>query len=126
MEHRSSRRIKINIPFLINCIIIIRVNKTNTNEKLITLPSDVRLSKILTGNELGLLGGLPKLPISEEIENFVKSLIDRTPDTSLHSVAWADLAESWETERQEMLEYESEGGLSDEECVGIKNILKRC
>ena len=76
MEHRSSRRIKINIPFLINCIIIIRVNKTNTNEKLITLPSDVRLSKILTGNELGLLGGLPKLPISEEIENFVKSLPD--------------------------------------------------
>lgn len=40
------------------------------------------------------------------VENFVKSLIDRTPDTRLHSVDWADLAQSWKTERKEMLEYE--------------------
>lgn len=37
------------------------------------LPESIKFSKILTGNDLGLLGGLEKLPESAEIDNFVRS-----------------------------------------------------
>jgi flavin reductase (DIM6/NTAB) family NADH-FMN oxidoreductase RutF len=36
------------------------------------LPSEVKLSKVLTGNDLGILGGLKKLPELQEIDEFVK------------------------------------------------------
>lgn len=36
------------------------------------LPSEVKLSEILTGNELGILGGLKKLPELKEIDEFVR------------------------------------------------------
>ena len=37
------------------------------------LPTEVKLSKVLTGNELGLLGGLKKLPDLNEVNKFVES-----------------------------------------------------
>jgi flavin reductase (DIM6/NTAB) family NADH-FMN oxidoreductase RutF len=37
------------------------------------LPADVKLSKILTGNELGILGSLKKLPELNEVHQFVKN-----------------------------------------------------
>lgn len=35
------------------------------------LPEPIRLSKVLTGNDLGMLGNVEKLPSKEEIESFV-------------------------------------------------------
>jgi len=37
------------------------------------LPEEIKFSKILTGNDLGLLGGLGTIPEKEEIIDFVKS-----------------------------------------------------
>jgi len=37
------------------------------------LPESVRLSKVLTGNDLGLLGGISQLPESDDVQDFVKS-----------------------------------------------------
>lgn len=37
------------------------------------LPEEVKLSSILTGNDLGLLGGLKKMPSEKEVNEFVKS-----------------------------------------------------
>jgi flavin reductase (DIM6/NTAB) family NADH-FMN oxidoreductase RutF len=34
------------------------------------IPADIRTSKILTGNDLGILGNVEKLPTAEEIETF--------------------------------------------------------
>jgi hypothetical protein len=48
------------------------------------LPDSVRLSKFLTGNELGILGNLKKLPSKEEINDYkeqmgaeIKSLVEK-------------------------------------------------
>ncbi|MBW6458998.1 MAG: flavin reductase family protein [Bacteroidales bacterium] len=38
------------------------------------LPEQVRLSKILSGNDLGLLGNLPVMPSREEIDNMAKQV----------------------------------------------------
>jgi flavin reductase (DIM6/NTAB) family NADH-FMN oxidoreductase RutF len=37
------------------------------------IPKEIRLSRILTGNDLGILGNVAKLPTSTEIEEFITS-----------------------------------------------------
>jgi flavin reductase (DIM6/NTAB) family NADH-FMN oxidoreductase RutF len=37
------------------------------------IPKEIRLSRILTGNDLGMLGNVAKLPTSTEIEEFITS-----------------------------------------------------
>jgi flavin reductase (DIM6/NTAB) family NADH-FMN oxidoreductase RutF len=59
-----------------------------------SIPEDVRLSPVLTGNQLGMLGNIEQLPNDKEIEEFVQSgelellLQDvRDSDFALHRVA---------------------------------------
>jgi flavin reductase (DIM6/NTAB) family NADH-FMN oxidoreductase RutF len=49
-----------------------------------SLPEQVRLSSILTGNDLGKLGGLLLMPTAPEIEKFLNSPLFRTIST-IHS-----------------------------------------
>ena len=44
------------------------------------LPEDVRNSMILTGNDLGMLGNVEKLPNEKEVANFVSDIAERYPD----------------------------------------------
>ncbi len=44
------------------------------------LPEDVRNSMILTGNDLGMLGNVEKLPNKKEVANFVSDIAERYPD----------------------------------------------
>ena len=37
------------------------------------IPEDIKNSKILTGNDLGILGGVEKLPSAEECAEYVKN-----------------------------------------------------
>jgi flavin reductase (DIM6/NTAB) family NADH-FMN oxidoreductase RutF len=46
-----------------------------------SLPEQVRLSSILTGNDLGKLGGLQLMPTAPEIEKFLNSPLFRTIST---------------------------------------------
>jgi len=46
-----------------------------------SLPEQVRLSSILTGNDLGKLGGLQLMPTAPEIEKFITSPLFRTIST---------------------------------------------
>ncbi|NAS12658.1 flavin reductase family protein [Poritiphilus flavus] len=54
------------------------------------IPEQIRSSKVLTGNDLGLLGNIEQLPSQEEViafkESFVeiKELLDATDEISLH------------------------------------------
>ena len=47
-----------------------------------SLPEQVRLSIILTGNDLGKLGGLQQMPTAPEIEKFINSPLFRTISTT--------------------------------------------
>jgi len=46
-----------------------------------SLPEDVRMSSILTGNDLGRLGSLQTMPIAPEIEKYLVSPVFRTIST---------------------------------------------
>ena len=46
------------------------------------LPDHVRNSMILTGNDLGMLGNVEKLPSRESVEEFVASVSERYPNIS--------------------------------------------
>lgn len=54
------------------------------------LPDEIRNSKVLTGNDLGMLGNIESFPISEEINTFIntssefKELIDDGNEDALH------------------------------------------
>ncbi len=40
------------------------------------IPDSIRLSKVLTGNDLGMLGNIEKIPSAEEVKNFLDKNID--------------------------------------------------
>lgn len=44
------------------------------------MPKHVRNSMILTGNDLGMLGNVEKLPAKKDIENFINDISERYPD----------------------------------------------
>lgn len=44
------------------------------------IPEQVRNSMILTGNDLGMLGNIEKLPTEEEIDKFIKNVSERYPN----------------------------------------------
>ena len=56
-----------------------------------SLPENVRLSNILTGNDLGQLGNQERLPSSKEIESFLKENRDQTsqPNNEISRHQWA-------------------------------------
>lgn len=47
------------------------------------LPEHIRNSMILTGNDLGMLGNLERLPSKEEVESFIKEVSERYPNIKL-------------------------------------------
>jgi len=47
------------------------------------LPEHIRTSMILTGNDLGMLGNVEKLPSRDEVEAFMDDIADRYPDIKL-------------------------------------------
>jgi flavin reductase (DIM6/NTAB) family NADH-FMN oxidoreductase RutF len=49
------------------------------------MPERVKNSMILTGNDLGLLGNIEKLPTQVEIDNFVKNVSERYPNITTMS-----------------------------------------
>ncbi|MEM7380104.1 MAG: flavin reductase family protein [Bacteroidota bacterium] len=57
------------------------------------IPEQIRTSKVLTGNDLGMLGNIERLPSSEEIKEFkeslveVKELLDARDEMRLHQKA---------------------------------------
>lgn len=70
------------------------------------MPERVKNSMILTGNDLGLLGNIEKLPTQIEIDNFVKNVSERYPNiTSMshrekHKIAhnylsYGDIESAW-------------------------------
>ena len=44
------------------------------------MPSEVKNSMILTGNDLGMLGNIEALPNKEEIDSFVDDVSERYPN----------------------------------------------
>lgn len=50
-----------------------------------TMPVHVRNSMILTGNDLGMLGNIEKLPTEEEIDKFIKNVSERYPNIKMMS-----------------------------------------
>ena len=44
------------------------------------LPENVKNSMILTGNDLGMLGNVEKLPNDKEVDAFINNIADRYPD----------------------------------------------
>ena len=44
------------------------------------MPEDVKNSMILTGNDLGMLGNIEKLPTDQEIDSFIKNVSERYPN----------------------------------------------
>ena len=48
------------------------------------LPEQIRLSKVLTGNDLGMLGNVESLPSADQIREFVQSDIFRNILSSCH------------------------------------------
>ena len=70
------------------------------------MPDHVKNSMILTGNDLGMLGNIEKLPIQKEIDNFIKNVSERYPNiTSMshrekHKIAhnylsYGDIESAW-------------------------------
>lgn len=58
------------------------------------IPADIRTSKVLTGNDLGILGNVEKLPTEAEIQEFIQTTeitISDTPETN-HIAAQTFLA----------------------------------
>lgn len=57
------------------------------------IPEKIRLSKVLTGNNLGMLGNVERLPSAEEINNFIntseeiKTLKNANNETEIHLLA---------------------------------------
>ena len=51
------------------------------------LPEDVRNSKVLTGNNLGLLGSVEQLPLKEDVQAFKKTLKNFTNKEEQHTYA---------------------------------------
>ena len=49
------------------------------------MPGHVRNSMILTGNDLGMLGNIEKLPAEQEIEDFIKNVSERYPNITMMS-----------------------------------------
>lgn len=49
------------------------------------MPEHVRNSMILTGNDLGMLGNIEKLPTEEEIDKFIKNVSERYPNITMKS-----------------------------------------
>lgn len=64
-----------------------------------SLPEDIRNSKILTGNDLGMLGNVENFPNSEEINTFInaseelKTLVESNNTKAIHKKAQAYLCE---------------------------------
>ncbi|MCB0469358.1 MAG: flavin reductase family protein, partial [Flavobacteriaceae bacterium] len=44
------------------------------------MPDEVKNSMILTGNDLGMLGNVEKLPSAEDVEAFIKNISERYPN----------------------------------------------
>ncbi len=63
------------------------------------IPSDIRNSKVLTGNDLGMLGNIEVLPNDEEVSAFakansqIKDILSNEDKVSRHRIAQAYLAE---------------------------------
>ena len=47
------------------------------------IPEHIRNSMILTGNDLGMLGNVERLPTYKEVEAFIEDISDRYPDIKL-------------------------------------------
>lgn len=62
------------------------------------LPDSIRNSKILTGNDLGILGNVEKLPTEEEVREFIKMGIERCPHINTAN------KENTQKQAQEMLQ----------------------
>lgn len=64
-----------------------------------SLPEDIRNSKILTGNDLGMLGNVENFPNTEEINTFInaseelKTLVESNNTKAIHKKAQAYLCE---------------------------------
>lgn len=50
-----------------------------------TMPEQVKNSMILTGNDLGMLGNIEKLPTDQEINQFIKNVSERYPNITTMS-----------------------------------------
>ena len=70
------------------------------------MPEHVRNSMILTGNDLGMLGNIDKLPTEQEIDTFIKNVSERYPNITTmthrekHKIAhnylsYGDIASAW-------------------------------
>ncbi len=62
------------------------------------IPDEIRLSKILTGNDLGMLGNVERLPSKDEVDRFIgmntdiKALIKSKDEDKIHQKAQAYLS----------------------------------
>jgi flavin reductase (DIM6/NTAB) family NADH-FMN oxidoreductase RutF len=70
------------------------------------MPGHIRNSMILTGNDLGMLGNIEKLPTEQEIQNFIKNVSERYPNITMmthrekHKIAhnylsYGDIESAW-------------------------------
>jgi len=70
------------------------------------MPEHVKNSMILTGNDLGMLGNIEKLPTEEEIDKFIKNVSERYPNITMmthrekHKIAhnylsYGDIESAW-------------------------------
>jgi flavin reductase (DIM6/NTAB) family NADH-FMN oxidoreductase RutF len=70
------------------------------------MPGYVRNSMILTGNDLGMLGNIEKLPTEQDIEEFIKNVSERYPNLTMmthrdkHKIAhnylsYGDIESAW-------------------------------
>jgi flavin reductase (DIM6/NTAB) family NADH-FMN oxidoreductase RutF len=70
------------------------------------MPEHVKNSMILTGNDLGMLGNIEKLPTEEEIEKFIENVSERYPNITMmthrekHKIAhnylsYGDIESAW-------------------------------
>ena len=71
-----------------------------------TMPNDIKESMILTGNDLGMLGTIEKLPAKKEIEDFINYVSERYPNITTmthrekHKIAhnylsYGDIESAW-------------------------------
>ena len=50
-----------------------------------SMPKDIRNSMTLTGNDLGMLGNIEKLPSKQEVDQFIKNVSERYPNMATMS-----------------------------------------
>ncbi|MGV6829093.1 MAG: flavin reductase family protein [Flavobacteriales bacterium] len=62
------------------------------------LPKFIKNSKILTGNDLGILGNVEKIPTKEEVQEFIKKGIKKCPHINTANI------ENTQKQAQEMLQ----------------------